>query len=400
MACAATPAARQGIAMTTTERQWLFSTEEYGQRLEAVRQAMRRRGLDVVVIDESENLFYVAGWHASGSRYHACVVPLDGDPVMLLRRIDEPAFLERTWLHDHVAFDDTQDPIAVLATAVRQRGWGRARIGLETDSHFLPVQRYEAIKGALPSATFGDFAGVLWELRLRKSPQEIAYVRHAAQIADRAMADAIGAAREGQSEREVAALAAATFLRLGADSGRTGPITSGPRSGSLHGSLANRRLERGDILHMELAPTVNGYGARLMRPTAVGVASREQETAARRLVRIQDEQIAAMKPGAVARDVDRICRAQVLAEGLRETYENFTGYTLGYYGGFYSAPRTSDFTRTFLPTADWVLEPGMCFHMYTTARGMAFSETVVVTDRGAERLTQLDRKLFVGGMAP
>jgi Xaa-Pro aminopeptidase len=378
-----------------TEGQLLFSPNEYGQRLEAVRAAMHRRGLDTVVIDQSENLFYVAGWHASGSRYHACVVPLDGDPVMLLRRLDEPAFLERTWLRDYVAFDDTEDPVAVLARTIRHRGWDRSRIGLETDSHYLPVQRYEAIKAALPSASFTDFAGVLGELRLRKSPQEIAYLRQAAQIADRAMIEAVAAAREGQNEREVAAVAAAAFLRLGADSGRTGPITSGPRSGSLHGGLGDRRLERGDILHMELVPTVNGYSARLMRPIAIGAASRLQAETAHRLIEIQDEQIAAMKPGAVAQDVDRICRAQVVAYGLRDTYENFTGYTLGYYGGSYSSPRTSDFTRTFLPTADWVLEPDMCFHMYTAARGMAFSETVVVTDRGGERLTRLDRKLFV-----
>jgi Xaa-Pro dipeptidase len=92
--------------------------------------------------------------------------------------------------------------------------------------------------------------------------------------------------------------------------------------------------------------------------------------------------------------VDRICREGVLKAGLRDTYDNYTGYTLGYYGALLP-PRTSDFTRTFLPTADWVLEPGMVFHMYTGARGMAFSETVLVTDTGPERLTRLERRLFV-----
>ena len=48
----------------------------------------------------------------------------------------------------------------------------------------------------------------------------------------------------------------------------------------------------------------------------------------------------------------------------------------------------------FLPTADWTLEAGMVFHMYTSARGMSFSETVLVTETGAERLTQTERKLF------
>lgn len=36
----------------------------------------------------------------------------------------------------------------------------------------------------------------------------------------------------------------------------------------------------------------------------------------------------------------------------------------------------------------------MVFHMYTGACGMAFSETVLVTEGGAERLTLLERRLF------
>ena len=138
---------------------------------------------------------------------------------------------------------------------------------------------------------------------------------------------------------------------------------------------------------MELVPSVNGYSARLMRPTVIGPPSAEQMDTAARLIEIQDEQIAAMKPGAVARDVDRVCRARVLSAGLRDSYDNFTGYTLGYYGAMLP-PRTSDFTRAFVPTAEWVLEPGMVFHMYTGARGMAFSETVLVIEGGAERLTR------------
>src|SRR5437764_10686366 len=117
----------------------------------------------------------------------------------------------------------------------------------------------------MPTATFVDFANVLREGRLRKSPREIEYLRQAAGIADQAMRDAIAAVAEGQSEREAAVAASRTFLRLGADTARTGPITAGRRSGMLHGLLGDHRLTRGDILHMELVPSVNGYSARLMR---------------------------------------------------------------------------------------------------------------------------------------
>jgi Xaa-Pro dipeptidase len=372
----------------------VFPRAEYENRLQAVRAAMAARRVDVLLVDETEHLAYVAGWHASGSRYHGCLVPADGEPVMVFRRLDEPAFLERSWLHDRVCFADTEDPVEAVVRTISARGWADARLGVETDSHYLTVQTYEALRRALPRATFVDFSTVLRELRLRKSPREIEYLRRAADIADQAMREAVAAVGEGVSERAAAIAASRTFLRLGADTARTGPITAGARSGTLHGLLGDHRLSRGDILHMELVPSISGYSARLMRPTAIGPPSTEQADTAARLIEIQDDQIAAMKPGAVARDVDRVCRARVLDGGLRESYDNFTGYTLGYYGATHP-PRTSDFTRAFVPTADWVLEPGMVFHMYTGARGMSFSETVLVTGSGAERLTQLERRLFV-----
>lgn len=371
----------------------VFARAEYEDRLRALRHEMAARRIDVLLVDETEHLAYLAGWHASGSRYHGCLVPSDGDPVMVFRRLDEPAFLERSWLRDRVCFADTEDPVEAVVRTITARGWAAARLGVETDSHYLTVQTYESLRRALPCATFVDFATVLRELRLRKSPREIEYLRRAAGIADCAMRDAVAAVGEGLSEREAAVAASRTFLRLGADTARTGPITAGRRSGTLHGLLGDHRLSWGDLLHMELVPSVNGYSARLMRPTVIGPPSAEQADTAARLIEIQDDQIAAMKPGAVARDVDRVCRARVLGAGLRESYDNFTGYTLGYYGATHP-PRTSDFTRAFVPTAEWVLEPGMVFHMYTGARSMAFSETVLVTDGGAERLTRLERRLF------
>ena len=372
----------------------IFPRAEYENRLRAVRREMAARRIDLLIVDETEHLAYLAGWHASGSRYHGCLVPADGDPVMVFRRLDEPAFLERSWLRERVCFPDTEDPVDAVAGAITARCWDTGRIGVETDSHYLTVETYEALRRALPRATFTPFATVLRELRLRKSPLEIEYLRQAAAIADQAMREAVAAVGEGVSERAAAIAASSAFLRLGADTGRTGPITAGRRSGTLHGLLGDHALSRGDLLHMELVPSVNGYSARIMRPTVIGPPSEEQADTAAQLIEIQDEQIAAMKPGAVARDVDRVCRARILGAGLRDSYDNFTGYTLGYYGATHP-PRTSDFTRAFLPTAEWALESGMVFHMYTGARGMAFSETVLVTDNGADRLTQLERCLFV-----
>lgn len=375
----------------TIDKNLLFSLDEYRGRLEKVRAAMRERELDTLIVDQTDFLFYISGFGISENMYRACVVPLEGEPVFMLRAMDERPYLETTWLSQHVGFSDWQDPIDVLAHLLRERGWDAGRIGLDGDSYCMTINRFNRLKAALPQARFGDFSGVLEVLRARKSPAEIEYVRRAAAIGDIAIGEAIAVAGVGKSERDAAAAVSYAFMRHGADSGRAGPITNGVGDAFLHGNLHSRPLERGEILHMELLPFVNGYSARIMRPVVMGEASDAQQHIASQLLAIQDRQFAAMRPGAVAKDVDAIAREAILAAGLRSTFPNITGYTLGYYPQ--STPHTSDFTRVFLTGSDWVLEEGMIFHMYVSADGIAFSETVLVTGDGIELLTRSPRRL-------
>jgi Xaa-Pro dipeptidase len=238
-----------------------------------------------------------------------------------------------------------------------------------------------------------DIGPLIRELRLVKSPIEIALLRRAAAVADRAMLATTVACVPGASLRDAAKRAVSSFVELGADPGPPGPISAARGWDFLHGHLDDLPLCAGDVAHIELTPRVGGYSARLMRCVVLGPPSPEVQHAAERLVDIQDRQIAAMRPGASSAAVDAILRDALIAENLRETYDNITGYTLGFYAA--AGPRTSDFTRMFYPGAAWRLEAGMVFHMYASAAGISFSETVLVTPDGPERLTRLPRTLIV-----
>lgn len=366
-----------------------FPREEYEARLSRLRALMTERELEAVILDECEMLHYFTGFAISENLYRAAVIPMVGDPIMVVRLLDEQPFLNAAWFENHRVFFDTEDPIAVVAEVLG----GARRVGLDLNSYCMSVKRFESLKTLLPDVRFIDLSDALRPMRLVKSDREMAVMRKAAGIADETMRRAIAAAKPGSSSRSVAAVASGSFVELGADFGRTGPITTGRGWNFMHGKLSDAPLEVGDILHLELVPKVRGYCARLMRPAVMGEPSAELEDAAGKLLELQDRQIAAMTPGVEARAVDAILREGAIKARLREHYHNNTGYTLGYY--FEQAPRTSDFTRLFTPEADWRLEAGMTFHMYTSATaGIAFSETVAVTNDGPERLTTLDRKLF------
>lgn len=369
----------------------LFPVDEHQARLARVRAEMMARDVDVFLVDETEALAYLTGFSISENMYRACILPRDGEPVMVLRAVDAGPFAESSWLTQSVAFADWEDPVVVLATALRRLGFADRRLGIDENSYCMPLRRFRQLTAELPDATFVDLSSVMPKLRACKSPHEIEVLRRAASIGDLGMTAALETAAEGGSARDVTAAVYAVFMREGADAARAGIITAGIGNAFLHGGLTSAPLARGDILHMELLPYVGGYSARLMRPAVIGPQDHARARLAEALVAIQDRQFAAMRPGARAAEVDAIAREAMLAQNLRADYLNITGYTLGCFP--LSTPHTSDFSRVFLPNSDWVLEEGMVFHMYVSADGIAFSETVLVTKAGHECLTRSARQI-------
>jgi len=369
-----------------------FEPKEFQARLGRIQEKMRVRGAQALIVDVSEYMGYLSGYEVSLNMYRALIVPASGKPVMILRELDEAPYLELTWLDEHVTFRDWDDPIDIVAKFLQRKGYANATIAVDLQSYALTVSRYEALRQLLPKATFIDMADELLRITLIKSEPEIAYQRKAASIVDTVMTETIGWAKEGISEREVQAFVSAGFFKHGADHGLVGPITAGTGENFLHGLAHNRALQRGDILHLELVPKYRGYTSRLMRSTLMGKPTAEQYEVAAKLVELQDKQLQAIHPDALGRDVDAICRQGIIDAGWRSVYNNVTGYTLGFYPA--STVRSSNFYRAFLPNADWQFEAGMVFHAYASARGIAFSETVLVTPTGHERLTKMERKLF------
>lgn len=368
---------------------------EYRWRADKARAAMVRADCDLLLLDSGESLAWISGYSVSETMYRAVFLPREGAPWFVLRHLDAEPCREGGWIKDIVGYPDSGHPERVMAEEIARRGFGGARIGVDFNSIGWNPARMAFLATALPGASFVNLEGLTEELRWVKSEAEIALIAQAAAIADKAMAEIAAAARPGLTTREAAAIAASCFLRSGADTGETGPIVLGRGNHEfLHGLFRTSSLAPGDVLHVELVPYVSRYGARMMRPIVVGKPNARQRDVAETLIALQDEQIAAMRPGAIAADVDRIVREGVLKAGLREDYTNVTAYTLGLY---IRTPRSSDFSRVFLPDQTWPLEENMVFHVYTTAEGLGFSETVVVTPEGGRRLTQTPRALLSGG---
>ncbi len=229
-------------------------------------------------------------------------------------------------------------------------------------------------------------------MRKLKSKAEIEKLRKAAVVCDATMRELVKAVKPGLTEREAYRTAIAASLRHAGETAYQSVVTVGKGWGSLHASVHDTPLQQRDVLHVELILPFEGYSSRLMRCVVIGDIPPELDRLSKRMIELQDEQIAAMKPGAIAKDVDRIMRQGAIDAGIREDYTNNTGYTLGYYS--HRLLRSGDFVWAFLPNSEWVLEEGMVFHMCTSGGGVSISETVLVGPNGGERSSKMDRRLF------
>ena len=370
-----------------------FTAGEFADRTNRVVTRLREAGLAFALFDETEAMTWLTGYGNSETRWRCVGIGPDAEPFFLIRSLDAAPCKERSWITDVPVFRDWDDPMATLRPALAARGLTRARIGVDFGSYCMPPARLAALRAALPHVEWVDVGPLIWELRWIKSEAEIALLRRAAEIADAALAAAAAVCVPGAVQRDAARVVMETYFRMGGDAGPPGPITASKGWDHLHGHLGDEAIVTGDIVHIETTPRIHGYSARVMRGVSVGPAAERLQRTAEQLAALQRQQIAAMRPGVLAREVDAIVRDAVLGAGLRTEYDNVTGYTLGLYA--LSGPRTSDFTRSFTPAEQWVLEPGMVFHMYASAAGAAVSETVAVTENGPEILTGRSPPLFV-----
>lgn len=373
------------------ETNYWFEKSEYDQRLARVQQQLTAKGYDALLAFMPESVTWLTGFFTRAySSFQFAIIPASGEPTVICRDV-EAYYLDSTCLFaDRVMWSDSDDKTAVAVQAIRSRLGSSPRLAVEMGAWPLSVARFHGITSGLPDALMLDESRLVTRMRFIKSAAEIDYQRRAARAAEAGMTAAIGSARQGVSEREMAAEICSAMIRAGSDLPGPGVMSSGERAYHLHGGYSDRVLARGDIVQIETTPNVRHYHARFMRPIRVGQASDEDHRAVEQLIAIQDAALAQVRPGVAATVPDAVYREGVLAAGLRATYTNKTFYSVG----LLLAPSGGEPLEA-APGCNWHFAPGMTFHTYVLARGFGMSETIAITDDGYERLTRFPRRLFI-----
>jgi Xaa-Pro aminopeptidase len=315
--------------------------------------------------------------------------------VLVAREFETGRFLASCRYSRLVAYPADASGPSSLAGALQQLGAHSGRVGIEMSRH-LDARSFDALRTALPDVGWRDATAALDEARVVKSGEELACLRKAASITDLGMAAALDAAREGASDHEIAAAAAAALLAHGSEFMCIEPIVAVGLNSSLAHSTANGRVAGpGEPVFVELGACASRYTAPLMRSAVIGSVSREVQELADYSSRILDAMTAVMRPGVAASEVARVAHRELAPVEASVAFHYVYGYSVGV--GY--PPSWLEETGFFLqPDNGRELRPGMVFHLPMTLRrpgrvGCGFSETVCITETGCEVLSALPRRL-------
>jgi Xaa-Pro dipeptidase len=372
-----------------------FPAIEYMDRLKKARDAMRKEGIELLILNAPENIHYLTGYHTKGVfAYQFLAVPYDGPLAFMTRRIEVGSLMiaidAGSLIADHAFYDDNSDPIPVLLNLVERNGFPRARVGVEKRSWYLSVDHYERLMEAWPKADFVDASTLIDQLRLIKSPMEVSYHRRAGAIAVKGMKAAMGAIAGHAPDGGVVSATIGALIEAGGEWMATWPnVRCGERTGIAHGTWQNTPIRAGDIASVELAGVFMRYHTPLHRTALLAPTTTEQREFAGAVREANAAGLQAIRPGVTAGEVYRAIRSVIVDRGYEDVPEWRLGYTVGI--GFpptWAHHLGVDITRN----SPVVLEAGMVFHMHTWIRykqmfSMGQSSTIVVTGDGYENLT-------------
>ncbi len=385
----------------------LFDRSEFNARLKRVKERMAQQSIDLLLVASPANHFWLTGY--DGWSFYTPQMVLvhvdDDEPIWFGRKMDAVGARFTVFMSEDriVPYPDEyvasreRHPMQYLAKIIKDRGWARARVGVEMDDYYYTARWHEILTAELDEARFQDaFLLVNW-CRLKKSEREIKYLMEAGEIAAAALQAAVDACAVGVRQCDVMAELYKVTIggteRVGGTfpckppNAMVGELCSAP-----HLSWTDEPLRKGDIYYIEQGGVRHRYHAPLSRCVYLGKPSQQMLDTTAIIVEGLEAVLAAVKPGATCEDLEAVWRRVIARHGIVKDSR------IGYPVGIGYPPTWGELTCSLRQGDKTVLEPGMTFHcipaLWLESYGLVVSESFVVTESGAKTFASFPRKLF------
>ena len=355
-------------------------------KLQKLRAAMAEKGFDAVIISSEVNQRYITGFN-----FQDGLVLVTASRAVLITdfRYIEAAKASKAADEFEIVTPDKRQSLycydVIKDCSAKTVAVEEATISLSLYETFVKVCEGCEVKGGA--------SAIIDKLREFKDADEIASTAKAQDIADAAFKHIIEFIRPDMTEIDVA-LELEFFMRAhGAESTAFDTIAVSGKASSLpHGEPRNVQLEKG-FLTMDYGAKVDGYCSDMTRTIVIGKADDDMKRLYNTVLEAQLAALAAMKPGALCREMDKIARDIIDGAGYVGRFGHSLGHGVGMY--IHEAPGLSQKVmpedRKLTPGHIVTCEPGI----YIEGKyGCRIEDMVAVLEDGILNFTHSPKELI------
>ena len=374
-----------------------MDTEVYAQRLARARSLLHVHGLDYLLVGPSADMVYLVGARQRPTpRMSVLLVPQEGPIHMVLPAFEAPSLptlpeglLITTWGES----DNPARLVAGLIATANGTHPGGAQCTIGVSDRLWSVFLLN-IQAQLPRAAFTHGSQVLTALRIVKTPEELALLRHSGAMADEVFGEIVTRRLAGRTEKNVAQEIASLLEARGLDVEGHPIVASGPNSASPHHHSGDRTIQDGDVVILDWGGTVQGYYSDITRTVFAGSGPRpgsEEERVYGLVAQAQEAGVRAARPGMACETLDAVARDLLTDAGYGQYFIHRLGHGVGLDG--HEPPYLVKGNATILqPGMVFTVEPGL----YLPGKfGVRVEDTVALGETGAERLNNVPREIRV-----
>lgn len=353
---------------------------------------MAEHGTEVLLLSVGPDLPWLTGYEAMPlERLTMLVVPVDGDASLLVPRLEAPRVVEKPELFAVQPWDETDDPIALVAKLVGTAT--SSAIGDKTWARFLVD-----LQAQLPGVSWRKASDITGPIRAVKDAAEIAALRAASHAADRVAAQlqAGEIPLVGRTEAEVSTDLGNRLIAEGHHRVNFAIVAAGENAASPHHEPGGRVIRAGDVVLCDFggtmaAPDGTGYCSDITRCVSIGEPPAEVADAYAVLHEAQQAAVAAATVGTPCEEVDAVARRIITDAGYGPRFMHRTGHGIGVEE--HEDPYVVAGNATPLVAGHaFSVEPGI----YTAgAWGLRLEDIVVAADAGPDPLNRSDHALVV-----
>ena len=350
-------------------------------RLEKLRRLLKKEKLDGLLVTSCPNVTYLTGF--TGDSSYLLVTPkselLITDFRFVTQLDDECPWLEN---YSRPTGENMVDSIPKLASKQRLKNLGFDANSVTFALHCGLSENFDG--KLIPTAEMVE------SLRMIKDKQEVAEIRTAITMAQRAFNVIKAAIQPDQTEKQIAADLEHQIRRFQGVGFSFPPIVGvGPRAALPHGIPSDAKIADDDFVLIDWGANTGLYVSDLTRVIVTGRVSPKLQKVYDIVLRAQLAAIDLIRPGAIMSDVDAAARSLIADAGYGKYFGHGLGHGIGlqvHEKPWLGVNRDEPLKAGMVVT----VEPGIYLPNWG---GVRIEDDVLVTRNGHEVLSDLPKDL-------